>query len=61
MMANGRLIGHRHDGRWADVGHPAGIAAAEAMVAMTHLFEPTAGAAPRLFATSHWVSISAPR
>jgi MurNAc alpha-1-phosphate uridylyltransferase len=33
MMANGRLIGHRHDGRWADVGHTAGIAAAEAMVA----------------------------
>ena len=40
-----------HDRRWADVGHPEGIAAAEAMVAMTQLFEPEAGGAPRLYAT----------
>jgi len=32
MMQEGRLIGHVHEGRWADVGHPDGIAAAEAMV-----------------------------
>lgn len=32
MMAEGRLIGHLHAGRWADVGHPEGIRAAEAMV-----------------------------
>jgi MurNAc alpha-1-phosphate uridylyltransferase len=32
MMRDGRLFGHLHDGRWADVGHPAGIPAAEAMV-----------------------------
>jgi MurNAc alpha-1-phosphate uridylyltransferase len=32
MMEGGRLIGHAHDGRWADVGHPEGIAEAEAMV-----------------------------
>jgi MurNAc alpha-1-phosphate uridylyltransferase len=28
----GRLMGHLHAGRWADVGHPGGIAEAEAMV-----------------------------
>jgi MurNAc alpha-1-phosphate uridylyltransferase len=32
MMEGGRLIGHAHGGRWADVGHPEGIAAAEAML-----------------------------
>ncbi len=32
MMASQRLRGHQHDGFWADVGHPAGIKAAEAMV-----------------------------
>ncbi|KPQ16246.1 MAG: mannose-1-phosphate guanylyltransferase GmpP [Rhodobacteraceae bacterium HLUCCO18] len=32
MMAERRLFGHVHDRRWADVGHPEGIAAAEAMV-----------------------------
>jgi MurNAc alpha-1-phosphate uridylyltransferase len=32
MMAEGRLMGHLHSGRWADVGHPDGIAEAEAMV-----------------------------
>jgi MurNAc alpha-1-phosphate uridylyltransferase len=32
MMAKERLFGHLHDGRWADVGHPAGIVAAEDMV-----------------------------
>jgi len=31
-MAERRLFGHVHDRRWADVGHPEGIAAAEAMV-----------------------------
>lgn len=33
MMAAGRLIGHLHGGRWADVGHPDGIGEAEAMLA----------------------------
>jgi MurNAc alpha-1-phosphate uridylyltransferase len=32
MMDEGRLHGLTHPGRWADVGHPGGIAAAEAMV-----------------------------
>jgi MurNAc alpha-1-phosphate uridylyltransferase len=32
MMEAGRLHGLMHDGRWADVGHPAGIAEAERMV-----------------------------
>jgi MurNAc alpha-1-phosphate uridylyltransferase len=32
MMDQDRLIGHLHEGRWADVGHPAGIAEAEMMV-----------------------------
>lgn len=32
MMAGGRLHGLMHSGRWADVGHPAGIPAAEDMV-----------------------------
>lgn len=32
MMADGRLFGIMHAGRWADVGHPDGITAAEAMV-----------------------------
>lgn len=33
MMAAGRLFGLQHQGGWADVGHPEGIAAAEAMLA----------------------------
>ena len=33
MAARGRLFGALHPGGWADVGHPAGIAAAEAMLA----------------------------
>ena len=32
MMADGRLHGMMHPGRWADVGHPDGIVAAERMV-----------------------------
>lgn len=32
MMAAGRLLGHMHTGRWADVGHPNGVRDAEAMV-----------------------------
>ncbi|MGP1355338.1 nucleotidyltransferase family protein [Roseicyclus sp.] len=32
MMAEGRLFGMMHAGRWADVGHPGGIAAAEEML-----------------------------
>jgi MurNAc alpha-1-phosphate uridylyltransferase len=32
MMDEGRLYGMDHAGRWADVGHPEGIAAAERMV-----------------------------
>jgi MurNAc alpha-1-phosphate uridylyltransferase len=32
MMTEGRMMGHLHAGRWADVGHPDGIAEAEAMV-----------------------------
>jgi MurNAc alpha-1-phosphate uridylyltransferase len=32
MMAEGRLMGHLHSGRWADVGHPGGMAEAEALV-----------------------------
>ena len=34
QMDRGRLFGVIHPGRWADVGHPAGIAEAEAM--LTH-------------------------
>lgn len=33
MAAAGRLFGTVHDGRWCDVGHPGGIAEAEAMLA----------------------------
>jgi MurNAc alpha-1-phosphate uridylyltransferase len=33
MLAENRLHGIVHTGHWADVGHPAGIAAAEAMLA----------------------------
>ena len=33
MAAEGRLFGVLHPGGWADVGHPGGIAAAEAMLA----------------------------
>lgn len=33
LAAQGRLFGTLHPGHWADVGHPAGIAAAEAMLA----------------------------
>ena len=33
QMDRGRLFGVIHPGNWADVGHPAGIAAAEAMLA----------------------------
>lgn len=33
MIAKGRLFGVEHQGGWADVGHPEGIAAAEAMLA----------------------------
>lgn len=33
LAAEGRLFGLVHTGGWADVGHPGGIAAAEAMVA----------------------------
>lgn len=33
MLAEGRLFGLVHPGGWADVGHPAGIAAAEALLA----------------------------
>ncbi|MBF9029622.1 NTP transferase domain-containing protein [Rhodobacterales bacterium HKCCE3408] len=32
LMAEGRLYGCLHPGYWADVGHPAGIAEAEAML-----------------------------
>lgn len=32
LMAEGRLHGILHGGRWADVGHPGGIAAAEEML-----------------------------
>lgn len=32
MIARGRLHGHGFTGQWADVGHPGGIAAAEAML-----------------------------
>jgi N-acetyl-alpha-D-muramate 1-phosphate uridylyltransferase len=32
MMAEGRLHGMMHAGRWADVGHPGGIVAAEEML-----------------------------
>lgn len=33
LIAEGRLFGLEHAGRWADVGHPDGLALAEAMVA----------------------------
>lgn len=33
LAADGRLCGVPYDGRWADVGHPDGIAAAEQMLA----------------------------
>jgi N-acetyl-alpha-D-muramate 1-phosphate uridylyltransferase len=33
MIARGRLFGLAHQGRWCDVGHPEGIAAAEALLA----------------------------
>lgn len=33
MAARGRLCGTVHDGGWCDVGHPEGIAAAEALLA----------------------------
>ncbi|MCV3269993.1 nucleotidyltransferase family protein [Roseobacter sinensis] len=37
MHAEGRLFGVRYPGRWCDVGHPAGIAAAEALLADPHV------------------------
>ncbi len=33
MAASGRLFGLVHDGGWCDVGHPGGIAEAEAILA----------------------------
>ena len=33
MMDSGRLFGISHDGAWCDVGHPEGIATAQAMLA----------------------------
>mgnify|MGYP001544628167 CR=1 FL=1 len=33
IAANGRLFGTVHDGGWCDVGHPGGIAEAEALLA----------------------------
>lgn len=33
MLAEGRLFGAVHDGGWCDVGHPAGIAEAESLLA----------------------------
>ncbi|PIE08301.1 MAG: nucleotidyltransferase [Rhodobacterales bacterium] len=35
IAARGRLFGTLHNGGWCDVGHPGGIAAAEAMLAET--------------------------
>lgn len=32
MLREGRLFGHVHDGSWGDVGHPQGIATAEALL-----------------------------
>jgi N-acetyl-alpha-D-muramate 1-phosphate uridylyltransferase len=33
MINEGRLFGHIHQGQWCDVGHPGGIAVAEALLA----------------------------
>ncbi|UWR22453.1 nucleotidyltransferase family protein [Sulfitobacter sp. S190] len=33
MLADGRLYGVAHDGKWCDVGHPGGIGTAERMIA----------------------------
>ncbi len=35
MIAAGRMFGHVYDGHWCDVGHPDGIAVAEAMLALS--------------------------
>ena len=32
MAAENRLFGYAYDGQWCDVGHPGGIALAEAMI-----------------------------
>jgi MurNAc alpha-1-phosphate uridylyltransferase len=37
MLAERRLYGLRYPGRWCDVGHPAGIALAEAMLEERHV------------------------
>jgi MurNAc alpha-1-phosphate uridylyltransferase len=36
LAAEGRLFGLAYSGRWCDVGHPAGIEAAEALLRETH-------------------------